>query len=166
MSSNLIFTIWAVFGGFILHFLLSNWLTVLLMPSYEEPVETAADLIKRNITPILWPGGDFYIQIFAASPDPNYQELSRRFVIAKDYDEYDDMASKVISTGMFADIGTVPWVYEEEFKYWWRSTEAIPGDYPYAVHLSSKKWPLKKVLYSSFVIVKIISLLFTFRNMI
>ena len=56
-ASNLVFTIWAVFGGFILHFLLSNYLTVLLRPSYEEPVETAEDLIKRDITPFLGPGG-------------------------------------------------------------------------------------------------------------
>ena len=54
-ASNLVFTIWAVFGGFILHFLLSNYLTVLLRPRYEEPVETAADLIKRDITPIIHP---------------------------------------------------------------------------------------------------------------
>ena len=58
-ASNLVFTIWAVFGGFILHFLLSNYLTVLLRPSYEEPVETAADLIKRDITPFFIPGGEF-----------------------------------------------------------------------------------------------------------
>ena len=48
-SSNLVFTIWAVFGGFILHFLLSNYLTVLLRPSYEEPLETAVDLISRDL---------------------------------------------------------------------------------------------------------------------
>ena len=166
LSSNLVFTIWAVFGGFILHFLLSNYLTVLMMPSYEEPVETAKDLIKRDITPILLPGGEIYKQLFAASQDPNYQEISRRLVIPKDYDEYDDLVSKVISTGMYAQMGTVPWAYEEEYKDWYRSTETITGDYPYGVHLSNKKWPLKKVLYSSFVIVRIISLLFIFRNMI
>ncbi len=146
-------------GGFILHFLLSNYLTVLLTPSYEEPVETAKDLIKRNITPILWPTGAIYVQLFAASPDPIYQEISRRLVIAKDWEEYDDMLSKVISTGMFADMGTTPWILNstDEYNDWYRSTETIPGDYPYAVHLSNKKWPLKKVLYSSFVIIKIIS---------
>ena len=146
-TSNLIFTIWAVFGGFILHFLLCNWLTVLLTPSYEEPVETAEDLIKRDITPYLWPGADIFRQFFAASPDPNYQEISRRFVIAKTYDEYNNMATKVISTGMYADMQTLPWVdYEEEYQDWYRSTETISGKFPYTVHLSNKKWPLKKVL--------------------
>ena len=75
-ASNLVFTIWAVFGGFILHFLLSNYLTVLLRPSFEEPVDTASDLIKRDITPFLWPGADIFKQVFAVSPDPNYQEIS------------------------------------------------------------------------------------------
>ena len=170
-SSNLVFTIWAVFGGFILHFLLCNYLTVLLTPSYEEPVETAKDLIKRDITPVLWPGGEIWRQFFAASSDPNYQEISQRFVIAEDWDEYEDLVRKVTSTGMYADIGIRPWIFnfdnpEEDFKNWYRSTETISGKFPYPVHLTNKKWPLKKVLLSLFVIVKIIFLLFTFRNMI
>ena len=148
LSSKLVYTIWAVFGGFILHFLLSNYLTVLLTPSYEEPVETAADLIKRDITPFLQPGSENWKQFFAASPDPNYHEISRRLVIAKDWDEYEDMVRKVISTGIFADIGSVPWLFNstEEYKDWYMSSETIAGDYPYQVHLTNKKWPLKKVL--------------------
>ena len=146
MTSNLVFTIWAVFGGLILHFLLCNYLTVLLRPSYEAPVETAEDLIKRDITPFLYPGGEIWIQFFAASPDPNYQEISRRFVIAKTYDEYNNMATKVISTGMYAHMGILPWARPEEFKHWYRSSETISGTFPFGGHLSNKKWPLKKVL--------------------
>ena len=146
LASNLVYTIWAVFGGFILHFLLCNFLTVLLRPRYEEPVETAKDLIKRDIIPFYVPESEIWRQFFAASPDPIYQEISRRLIIAKDFDDYYDMVDKVISTGMYADIGTVPDVWEEDFDDWYRSTEAIPGNYPYGVHLSNKKWPLKKVL--------------------
>ena len=136
-----------MFGGFILHFLLCNYLTVLLTPSYEEPVETAKDLIKRDIIPFTMPGGEIWRQSFAASPDPIYHEISQRLVVAKDLDEYDDMMGKVISTGMYAFPHTLPWrVPEEEYKDWYRSTETIPGMNPYAVHLSNKKWPLKKVL--------------------
>ena len=118
-----------------------------MRPSYEEPVETAADLIKRDITLIMRPGSEIFIQLFAASSDPSYQEISRRLVIAKDWDEYEDMVRKVTSTGMFADIGTVPaWPTTiEEFKDWYRSSETIAGDNPYGGHLANKKWPLKKV---------------------
>ena len=88
LSSNLVYTIWAVFGGFILHFLLANYLTVLLRPSYEEPVETAADLIKRDLIPFFSPGGEILIQFFAASTDPNYQKISKRLVIPNDWAAY------------------------------------------------------------------------------
>ena len=124
MSSNLVYTIWAVFGGFILHFLLCNYLTVLLRPSYEEPVETAEDLVKRDIIPFTVPGGEFYKQLFAASEDPNYQEIAKRLYIAKDWDEYDDLVRKVKSTGMYADIGYAPWYLNstDEVNYWYADT--------------------------------------------
>ena len=147
LSSNLVFTIWAVFGGFILHFLLSNYLTVLLTPSYEEPVETVKDLIKRDITPVLFPVEEIWRQFFADSPDPNIQEISRRLIIAKDYNEYAEYAKKAISTGMYAQTASRPWpVWPKDYKDWYRSSETISGTFKYAVHLTNKKWPLKKVL--------------------
>ena len=153
LTSNLVYTIWAVFGGFILHFLLCNFLTVLLTPSYEEPVDTAKDVIKRDITPFYWPAGDIMRQILAASSDPINQEISKKLVTPKDemgledWNKYFDMVHKVTSTGMYALIGTLPHhnVPEEEYKDWYRSTETISGTFPYAVHLTNKKWPLKKV---------------------
>ena len=153
-ASNLVFTVWAVSGGFILHFLLSNYLTVLLRPSYEQPVDTAADLIKRDIIPFYDPGGEIFKQVFAASTDPNYQEISRRLVLAKDWNEYEDMLHKVTSTGIFAQIGSfpAPWfVPVEEYKHWYRSSEIIGGTNPFDLHLANKKWPLKKVLHGSMV---------------
>ena len=147
MSSNLVFTIWAVFGGFILHFLLSNYLTVLLRPSYEEPVETTADMIKRNIIPFTIPNASIWKQFFEASPDQNYQLISQRLFITKTWDEYTDMVGTVTSTGKYADMGPWPWLApEKEFKEWYRSTETFSGLLPFGQHLSNKKWPLKKVL--------------------
>ena len=145
-ASNLVFMIWAVFGGFILHFLLSNYLTVLLRPSYEEPIETAADLIKRDITPFYVPGGMIYRQIFAASSDPDYQELSRRLLISKDWNHHYEMSLKVISEGSFALIAKKPFDYEHNYKNWYRSSEIIGGINPYGFQISNKKWPLKKVM--------------------
>ena len=99
-ASNLVYTIWAVFGGFILHFLLSSYLTVLLKPSYEEPVETAEDLIKRDITPFSWPGSDYYIEMFAEYPDPFYKQIAPRLHITSGWGEYDEWMYKVVPTGM------------------------------------------------------------------
>ena len=128
-----------MFGGFILHFLLCNYLTVLLRPIYEEPVENAGDLIKRGITPFYYPGGEFWIPFFAASPDPNYQDISKILDIPKDWDEYEAMTIKMVSTGLYAQIGG--FVLEN----WYKSSETIGGFNPYPVHLLNKKWPLRKV---------------------
>ena len=87
LSTNLVFTIWAVFGGFILHFLLSNYLTVLLRPNFEKPVDTAADLIRSNLVPVVQKNQKIYRQIFANSPDPDYQELSLRLCVAEDFNK-------------------------------------------------------------------------------
>ena len=77
LSSNLIYTVWAVFGGFILHFLLSNYLSVLLRPTYETPVENAADLVKRDIIPFMADGSEMYKLLFAASTG-NYPISSKQ----------------------------------------------------------------------------------------
>ena len=111
-------------------------------------METIADLIKRDIIPFYDPGGEIMRQMFAASTDPNYQEISKRLVIAKDWDDFDDMLLKVTSTGKFANIRSEPDPYvvpEEEYKNWYRSSEIIRGINLYTGHLSNKKWPLKKV---------------------
>ena len=109
-------------------------------------METAADMIKRDIIPFLFPGGEYFRQIFAAYSDPDYQELSRRLVISKDWDDYFDMMYKVTSTGLFARIGTYPGhpIPLEDYKNWYRSSETITS--LFGVHLTNKKWPLKKVL--------------------
>ena len=148
LASNLVYTIWAVFGGFILHFLLCNYLEILLRPYYEEPVETAADIIKRDIIPFTKPNSEIMRQFFAASNDTNYQEISRRLVVPKNiWPDFYKMAYKVMQTGSHSYIGNLPPVYEAHYKYWYRSSETIGGFNPYKVHLSNKKWPLKKVLY-------------------
>ena len=148
MSSNLVYTIWAVFGGFILHFLLSSYLTVLLKPSFEDPVETAEDLIKRDIIPFSHPGSNRYIEWFADYPDPYYKQIAPRLHITKDWGEYDEMMAKVVPTGKFATIGHRPDPYtvpERDYKDWYRSKEMIKGTLSFTGHLTNKKWPLKKV---------------------
>ena len=85
-----------------LHILLCNFLSVLLRPSYEKPVDTTRDLLDRKITPFLVPGSEFMVQFFENSPDSNFQELSKRLYIAKDRNEHNELVLKVISTGLYA----------------------------------------------------------------
>ena len=42
-SSSLALLLWSIWGGFILHMMLSNYLAVLMKPSYEKPIDTLQD---------------------------------------------------------------------------------------------------------------------------
>ena len=148
LASNILYLVWATFGGFMLHILLCNFLSVLLRPSYEKPVDTTRDLLDRKITPFLVPGSEFIVQFFENSLDPNLQELSKRMYIAKTRKEHDELTLKVISTGLYADIGSRPdyWlVPKENHKDWYRSSETITLGSRFGGSLTNKKWPLQKV---------------------
>ena len=145
-STNLVYTIWTVFGGFILHFLLCNYLEVLLKPSYEEPVDGAAEILRRGITPIMRPNSKIYAQLFSNSPDPVYQKLAEKLYFCKSIKEYIGTVGKKENwnTGLYAfmrdksvDIGKRNYFY---------STEAVKGRYHFPGSIVNKKWPLKKVI--------------------
>ena len=151
LSTNLVYTIWAVFGGFILHFLLSRYLTVLLKQGYEEPVDTAADLIRRDITPILPRSYTIYVQIFANSPDPIYQELSRKLYICKTRKQYLDYLGQMKDKGLtnIATMRSQPNCPLSNKCPLYYSTEIVKGRYHFPGSITTKKWPLKKVFESS-----------------
>ena len=49
-SFNLLWLLWAICGGFfITNFLLSNWLTMLVMPVFDKPVDIAQVIININL---------------------------------------------------------------------------------------------------------------------
>ena len=147
-SSNLVFMTWAVFGGFILHFLMSNYLTVLVKPTYEKPIETLRDMIDRNITPYYIPGGVIYKDQLLDSGDESLMELGRRLIIPRDWDEYYNLSLAVITNGSFANLGGTPDSDELAMGTWWRSRDTLGGDYPFGQNIMNKKWPLGKGISS------------------
>ena len=54
----MVLLMWCVWGGFLLHILECNYLTVLVKPVYEKPIDTAEDIIeikKNSLMDILAP---------------------------------------------------------------------------------------------------------------
>ena len=83
LSSRFIVILWAVFGGFLYHILLSNYLTVLIKPSYDAPVDTAQDVWDRGLIINIVPVGAIWKQFLGVSGIPIYNKLAERVVIAK-----------------------------------------------------------------------------------
>ena len=52
-ASNLVLMLWCVCGGFLLHMLESNYLTMLLKPTYGKPVDSKQDIIDRGLNLIM-----------------------------------------------------------------------------------------------------------------
>ena len=76
LASKMIFLMWSVCGGFLLYFLTSNYLSVLIKPSYDKPVETAEDVIARNLTIIDPPGTGSMVEADKKSPISIVRELA------------------------------------------------------------------------------------------
>ena len=73
--------VWGIGGGFLLYFLTCNFLTILLKPSWEEPIRTIPDLLERDMGLILSPTLEYYIEAMRVSPVDNYKKES--FIIHK-----------------------------------------------------------------------------------
>ena len=69
---------WSVCGGFLLYFLTSNYLSVLLKPSYGIPVETSGDVIARDLRIIAIPGSADKVFTDKESEFPMVHEIARR----------------------------------------------------------------------------------------
>ena len=139
------------------HILLCNLLTTLLRPNFEEPLDTAKQLVKKNITLYDAPGAEMWKQFLLESSIPEYNILGETFIIADDWDHLDIlMEHDVIGAGTHAYIaGSVaPYYLDMGKKHhpegngiygWYRSKEKVAGDNPYVGYLTNKKWHLNEV---------------------
>ena len=82
-SSRMIFLLWCLFGGLLLHFFECNILDILLKTNYEKPVDTAQDVLDRGLTVIYPPGYESAVEIFKNSPSAVTRALAKRTVVPK-----------------------------------------------------------------------------------
>ena len=81
-SSRMIFLLWCLFGGLLLHFFECNILDILLKTNYEKPVDTAQDVLDRGLTIIISPGSESLVEIFKNSPSSVNRALAKMTVVA------------------------------------------------------------------------------------
>ena len=79
----MILLIWCVWGGFLIHILECNFLSVLVKPVYETPIDTAEDVIERGVTIIVNPGGESMVESLKKSPFPLTRALAENTYVAK-----------------------------------------------------------------------------------
>ena len=126
--------------------MLCNLLSTILRPNFEEPLDTAKQLVEKNIILYDLPGEEIWKQFLLDSSNPIYNKLGETMIMADDWDHYYSLIEHdVIGAGTHAYmIGYLqPW--EKALGRWHRSEEKLEGDSPYVGYLTDKKWHLNEV---------------------
>ena len=82
-STRMIFLLWCVFGGLLLHFFECNILDILLKINYEKPVDSAQDVLDRGLTVISYPGAESLLEIEKNSPSAITRAIAKMTVVPK-----------------------------------------------------------------------------------
>ena len=160
-SANLVLLIWSVLGSVLAYGFLSMYRAMLLNPVLETPVDTAEDILSRNMTPFVHPMGQIHIDILKQSNNQDYQKLDEKYFrnlskyhdeqgdVAWDYSEEDFMkilAEDVQGAGTHVYLGTDLSPQHEKFgEYHW-SKEEVRGASPYNSWVVNKRWTLNEEL--------------------
>ena len=59
----------------------AKYLTILLNPSYEKPVDTAEDVLNRGLSVIVLPRSESLVEILKNSPSAVTRELAERTIV-------------------------------------------------------------------------------------
>ena len=146
-SVNLVYLIWALFGGVLLHAFHSLVLKMTFMPVWSEPINTAQQILDRGLVPtLIWPN-ELVIDKLQSSPYPTEQKLAKKMVMDLDgwSDEgvgYNRMLECSNADCNFAFLSQLIWPPEAFHE----SKEVLSGDDGWAVFITNKKWPLNQEL--------------------
>ena len=139
------------------HILLCNLLTTILRPNFEKPLDTAKQLVEKNITIYMGPGTEIWKQFLLEAPILEYNKLGETFIITDDWDHFDKISlhdaigagthAQMVGNLFSSDLAMGKKHHPEgNGKYgWYRSKEKMAGRNPYGGYLTNKKWHLNEV---------------------
>ena len=80
---NLFLGIWFIFGGFLQHIFLCNFLSLLLKPAFDEPIDRVDQILEKGLIPFAPPGKISYRPYFENHPSEDFQMIGQIFTTAK-----------------------------------------------------------------------------------
>ena len=83
LASKMTFLLWCVMGGFLLHMFESTYLSMLMKPIYETPINTAQDVLNRGLPVIYYPGTESAVEIEKNSQSYITRQLAERTIVPK-----------------------------------------------------------------------------------
>ena len=118
----------------------------MLRPNFEDPMDTAQQLVDNNITVYVSPGNYIWKQFLENSPIPAYKKLGETIQTPKDWTDLRLYGQHhVIGNGTHARLSSRLYAFESDSGRWYRSRETLVGNNPIVGYLSNKKWYLNEV---------------------
>ena len=128
---------WAVFGGLFLYFFLANFITVLLRPKYEQPIDSAQEVLDRGMIPF---GMGSIKIVLLTSPNPVYQQLGKKYLdFPGQYGIDKILKEEVLGKNTHVLIGML-YNQQKKFGKFHYSKEHLQGAGSYSVNIMNKKW--------------------------
>ena len=146
-AANFVLTLWDVLCGFIGYFFLATFLTMLIKPVMEKPIDSVQDIVDRRIAPITDEGGQFWKDFLNSSANPMYRQLAKITIVPKDPNELVNLMKKrILKDGTSVFISA--FIYQDELdpEDFYKSKDILEGMNPYVVWIVNKKWPLSEKL--------------------
>ena len=146
------------------NFLFSSWaytgpvLSCILRNNFDDPVDTAQDIINLNMTLFVNPGGEMWKLWLAKHNNTDYNKLAKTMITPETWYQYDKMVEQGIlvnRTHVFMANYVYPWeiskgrqlvkpglsprMYHKGGEAWYRSQERVDS-FPYGGYMSRKDW--------------------------
>ena len=142
-AANFVLIFWAVLGSVICYAFLANFLTMLIKPVLEKPIDSVQDIVDRGMVPITNEGGQYWKDFLKSSPNPLYRQLSEITIVPKDYNEWFNLLKeRILKDGTSVFLGIEIYGDELDPADFYKSKEVLEGNNYYTFWIVNKKWPL------------------------
>ena len=146
-AANFVLIFWSVLGSVIGYAFLAIFLTMLIKPVLEEPIDSAQTIVDRGMAPITNEGGQYWVDFLSSSPNPLYRQLSEITIVPKDYNELVNlMRERILKDGTSVFIGIEMYADELDPADFYKSKEVLEGNNYFTFWIVNKKWPLSEKL--------------------
>ena len=116
-------------------------LPVILRANFDDPVDTAKDIVDRNLTLFNVPWSEMWKQWLATHANPHYRKIGETMIIPKRWSQfYDLMEHGIMDDNTHVSMAEYLTPWEKSQGLWWRSKERVEGYQGYGGFLTRKKW--------------------------
>ena len=146
-AANFVLISWSVLASVIGYAFLANFLTMLIKPVLEKPIDTVQTIVDRGMVPITHDYGQYYIDFLRSSANPLYRHLAEIAINPKNREEkLKLMKERILRDGTSVYISALIKPEELDPADFYFSKDVLEGWNPYGVWIVNKKWPLSEKL--------------------